>query len=269
MSGERARARAIVARLSAGSTSSDEIFTAFEELDALPAEVVREALEPWVGKAPDIDRLDDVLRRVHGLPPRPLRLRTASVVRDADVLDLGPVAEQQLRIAGKSWDGLDLEPEERLDGEMEGTFAGTLERRVLAEDGAALFDVVRFHEGDGVVFRAGTAEPIGLIADGRVEMTDRRARVAIEAALGTEAPEPAAVAEETPPSEGPAPKKKKAAAAPAKKKTAAVTTKKKAAAAPAKKRAAAAPKKKTATTKKAAAPKKKTATAKKKTTTKR
>jgi hypothetical protein len=42
------------------------------------------------------------------------------------VLDLGPIAEEQLRIAGRTWDGLDLEPEERLDGEREDTFAGTL-----------------------------------------------------------------------------------------------------------------------------------------------
>ncbi len=272
MSRDRARARAIVARLSAGSASSDEVFTAFAELDALPADVVREALEPWVGPAPDIDRLDDVTRRVHGLPPRPLRLRTASVAKDADVLDLGPVAEQQLRLAGKSWDGVDREPEERLDEEVEGNFAGTLERRVLADaeapNGAALFDIIRYHEGDGVVFRAGTADPIGLIADGRVEMTDRRARVAIEEALAAPvapqqlelelgrpaAPEPEVEA-------APPPKKKRAAA---KKPAAASTASTKKKTATTKKKAAAAPKKKAAaSTKKTSTPKKKTAATKK------
>jgi hypothetical protein len=284
MSDQRARAQAIVAQLSAGSPSSDEIFTAFAELDALPADVVREALEPWVGKAPDIDRLDDVLRRVHRLPPRPLRLRTTSAVKDADVLDLGPVADQQLRLAGKSWDGLDREPEERLDEEVEGNFAGTLEHRVLADasDGRPLFEVVRFHAGDGVVFRAGTAEPVGLVADGRVEMTDRRARVAIQEALAEAPPvvaiEPVieAVAEPVaaPAKKRAAPPKKKAAAkkttaaAPAKKKAAA---KKTAAAAPKKKAAPATKKKAAAKTKTAAAkaPAKKKAAAKKKTATKR
>jgi hypothetical protein len=128
------RARAIVASLSAGEPSSEEVFAAFAELDALPPDTVRDALGSWVGPPPDPAELDDATRRAHGLPSRPLRLRTLEVVRDADVLDLGPVAEEQLRIAGKSWDGVDREPEERLDGEIEGSFAGTLERRVLAAD---------------------------------------------------------------------------------------------------------------------------------------
>jgi hypothetical protein len=165
-----ARAKEIVATLEAGNLRSDEVFAAFADLDALPAEIVRDALGAWIGPTP---------------APPALRLHThGTVVRDADVLDLGPIADEQLRLAGRSWDGVDLAPEERLDGEVEGSFAGTLERRVLANtDEKELFDVLRFADDAGVVFRAGTAEIVALIAYGRVEMRDARVRTAIEEAL--------------------------------------------------------------------------------------
>jgi hypothetical protein len=188
------RAKAIVAFLRTGEPSSADVFEAFWQLDALPVDAVRDALAAWTGPLPDLDRLDSATRIAHGLPLRPLRLRTLSVTRDADVLDLGPVVEEQLRLAGKSWDGADLPPEERLDGEVEGSFAGTLERRVLADAEAPgdtpLYDVLLFAEDAGVVFAAGTATVVALIAYGKVEMRDRRARVALEKAITA----PAAIA---------------------------------------------------------------------------
>lgn len=153
---------------------------AFFELDALPPEEVRDALARWVGPLPDP-------------PVRPLRLRTISVAKDADVLDLGPIAEEQLRLAGKSWDDADLAPEERLDGELEGSFAGTLERHVLADAEAPdtpLFDVLLFLEDSGVVFAAGTTRIVALIAYRKVELRDRRTRVAIEEAIAAPPPPP-------------------------------------------------------------------------------
>ncbi|MFO0738464.1 MAG: hypothetical protein U0270_21395 [Labilithrix sp.] len=187
-----ARARAIVARLSEGNASSDEVFAAFEELDHLPPDVVRGALEPWTGPAPDPERLDDQVRRAHRLPLRTPRLTTIDSARDADVLDLGDLAESQLRIAGKTWDGQDLEAFDRLDGEREDSFAGTLERRVLGENGRPLYDVLLFGEGSGVFFRSGTTQVLGVIADHCVETTDRPARLALEQALGRDAaPAPA------------------------------------------------------------------------------
>jgi hypothetical protein len=181
------RARAIVASLRAGEPGSDEVYDAFWELDALPADDVREALTPWVGPLADMAGLDNATRTARGLPLHPLRLRTLSVEKDADILDVGPVAEEQLRLAGKSWDGVDLPPEERLDGELEGSLAGTLERRVLADadaEGATpLFDVLLFGEDSGVVFAAGTANVVAMIAYHKVEMRNRRTRVAIEEAL--------------------------------------------------------------------------------------
>ena len=266
-----ARARAIVARLSEGTASSDEVFAAFEELDQLPPDVVRGAFEPWTGPAPDLERLDDQVRRAHRLPLRTPRLSTLESARDADVLDLGDIAEAQLRIAGKTWDGQDLDPFERLDGEREDSFAGTLERRVLGEAGKPLYDVLLFGEGSGVFFRAGATNVLGVIADHRIETTDRPARVALEQALvglptGVEHVEqeqlalPLTTTVDVEPDVDvdveavtvPMPKKKKKAAAAPKKKAAAAPKKKKAASAA----APAAPKKK-----KAAAKKKKAAAA--------
>ncbi|MBX3232180.1 MAG: hypothetical protein KIT84_19305 [Labilithrix sp.] len=272
--------------MSAGTATSDEVFAAFEELDRLPAEVVRQALEPWTGPAPDVERLDDTMRRLHRLPPRTPALETLASVRDADVLDLGPVAEAQLRIAGKTWDGQDLEPEERLDGERDDSFAGTLERRVLGEGGRPLFDVMLFGEGSGVIFAADRTDVAGVLVDHRVEMRDRAARTALEQALtrAPSIPAPVSVSEaitlrrpttqlelELTPTPEPEPEpepeptakpKKKAAAAPKKKAT---TAKKKTA-------AAAAPKKKTKAAAEAeaeAAPPAKKKAAAKKTTAKK
>ncbi len=203
MSEFAARAKAIVAALRTGEPDSVEMFEAFGQLDALPAEAVRAAFAAW-SPLPDLDNLDTATRLAHGLPLRPLRLRTVGVEKDADVLDLGPVAEDQVRLAGLSWDGRDLAAEERLDGELEGSFAGTLERRVLADaespTATPLFDVVLFAEDAGVVFAAGTSRIVAMIAYGKVEMRDRRTRVAIEATLAG----PTTKVEDVAPREAPA-----------------------------------------------------------------
>ncbi len=175
------RARAILSSLD--RLSSEEVFAAFEELDALPRDVVRAVLAVSTGPIPDPELLDDAIRRAHGFPPRALRLQTIAIVKDADIFDIGPVAEEQVRIAGKAWDGRDLPAEERLDEEVEGSFAGTLEHHTLAEAGKPLFDVLRYAGDAGSIFRAGTAELVGAIAYDTVEMKDRRARVAIQDAL--------------------------------------------------------------------------------------
>jgi hypothetical protein len=179
------RALELVASLRAGE--STDVFDAFWQLDELPVDDVRDAISAWTGPLPDLDRLDAATRLAHGLPIRPLRLRTLSVAKDADVLDLGAIAEQQLHLAGKSWDGADLAPEERLDGEREDSFAGTLERHVLADAEAPgetpLFDVLLFAGDSGVVFAAGTTNVVALIAYRRIETRDRRTRLALEEAL--------------------------------------------------------------------------------------
>jgi hypothetical protein len=184
-------------------------------------------------------------------------LRTLAVVRDADVLDLGPIADEQLRLAGISWDGLDRATEDRLDGEIEDSFAGTLEHRVLGEANTPLFDVLRYAGDSGIIFATGTTKALGTIGDGRVQMAERRARDAIQAALaaadaGVEV-EPIAATEETEEIDE-IDEIEKAEEAPRAKKA---STKKKAASA---KKKSAAPAKK-ATAKKATRPKKKASSA--------
>ena len=191
------RAREILSSLD--RLSSEEVFAAFEELDALPRDVVRAVLAVSTGPVPDPELLDDAIRRAHGFPPRALRLQTIAIVKDADIFDIGPIGEEQVRLAGKSWDGRDLAAEERLDEEIEGSFAGTLEHHTLAEAGKPLFDVLRYAGDAGAIFRAGTAELVGAIAYDTVEMKDRRARLAIQDALAHGlVPEAMQAAEPTP-----------------------------------------------------------------------
>jgi hypothetical protein len=170
---DTAKASAIVAELRAGFETSEQVFAAFAELDALPPDVARAALEKAMGirQAPDAE-------------PAPMILVPVRTTHDADVLDLGDTAQGQLRIAGRSWDGLDLEPEERLDGEREDTFAGTLVARTFADEaGTPLFDVLTYADDSGAIFRAGTTDLVGAIAYGTVEMKDRRTRAALQEAL--------------------------------------------------------------------------------------
>lgn len=210
MTRERTRAEQIVARLREEPETADEVFDAFQELDALPVDVVREAFEGWLGPQPTS-------------PPRP-GLVILAETRDADILDLGSVAESQLRVAGRTWDGIDREPEERLDGELEDSFAGSLEHLVLGEpsEKRPLFDVVRFFGDTGVVFRAGTLECLGFIADGRVDIVDTDLRETLTDALQPKPPETKAKAKAKAKTKA-APKKKATAV---KKKTASAKKKK-------------------------------------------
>ena len=194
---DAARAKALVAVLRTAEPDSREMYEAFYELDSLPTDVVRAELAEWMGPLPDVDQLDAATRRALRLPPPALRLSTMSLANDADIFDLGSIAEEQVRLAGRTWDGLDMAAEERLDGELEGSFAGTLQRVVLADADATptapLFDVVLFAEDAGVVFAAGTTALLALIAYGKVEMRDQRTRVAIESALAARGSTPAPV----------------------------------------------------------------------------
>ena len=82
------------------SSPGAEVFEAFEELDALPAEVVREVLASVTGPAPDPSTLDAATRKAHGFPAPPLVLLCTSAVKPARVEDLKPGQQDQLRRAG-------------------------------------------------------------------------------------------------------------------------------------------------------------------------
>ncbi|MBS2017919.1 MAG: hypothetical protein JST00_33900 [Deltaproteobacteria bacterium] len=189
-------AKAVIAALG-HDASSERVFEAFEMLDGLSPELVRTELAEWLGPAADPEALDDATRAAHGMPPRPLRLRAAAVTKDADVLDLGAIAEEQLLVAGKSWDGEERDAFERLDGEVEGSFAGTLEHVSLvdAESGAPAYDLIRYLGAHGVVFHTGTICIAAHLADGLVETTDARLRRALESALASAPAEARAEAE--------------------------------------------------------------------------
>lgn len=201
-----ARAADIVAALSGGTLSSEEVFAAFEELDALPPEGVRAALLAWTGPGPDPERLDAPTRAAHGFAPPRLVLEARETTRDADVLFLGEVVEEQLRQVGLAWDGVDLAAEERLDGERPDAFTDVIHRVLAAPGGAPLFDVLVHDEGSGLIFRAGTAQIVGAVADGIVEMKDRVARRAIADVLAEPLPPAPEVttADRAPASEPPA-----------------------------------------------------------------
>lgn len=259
---EMKTARSVVDALGS-EPSAEKVFEAFEELDALAPELVRDELATWLGPSSDPEALDDATRLAHKMPPRALHLAILTVTKDADLFDLGEVAEEQLRLTGKAWDGQDLAAEERLDGEIEGSFAGSLEHRVLADasDPSArpLYDVVLHDGGNGIVFHAGTTRVAAMLADGVVEIRDPRARIALTENLAAVPATPSAepttlrvqlsliepdveeLAVAAPATEEPAKPKKRAAAAkktaaaaergPAKKTTAKKTTAKRASAA--------------------------------------
>ncbi|AKV03363.1 Histone H1-like protein HC2 [Labilithrix luteola] len=272
------RAAKIVETLGEGPKSAD-VFEAFEELDALPSDVVKDAFEAWTGPAPDPERLDAATRKAHGFAPPALVLRLVRLERPTSTDKLPALEQEQLRLAGTAWDGLDLPAAERLaPNGGESTFAGTFERRtIVGTEESASFDVLLYRDGSGTIFRGDSTAIVGAIAYGVVEMSDRRAREGLQEALTqteakplpvavkveiAEAPVVTIVEETTEPTPAKAPKKaaakkvatkKVAAEKPAAKKAAAkkVATKKVAAEKPAAKKAAA----KKVATKKAAAKK--------------
>ena len=172
-----------------------EVFEAFEQLDDLPADVVRAVLVSLTGPAPDPEQLDAVTRRAHGFPAPPLLLRCTSASSPKAVEELNRIEQEQLRRAGTAWDGLDLPTSARLakDG-SEATFAGALELKSFADaDGTVSFDVVLHGEGSGAIFKGGTSEVIGAVAYGVVELSDKLSRVGVQAVLASK-PDPAAEA---------------------------------------------------------------------------
>ena len=202
---EARRAAELVVALQ-GEAAVGDPFETFEALDALPADVVRAVLSSWTGAAPDPEALDEATRRAHGFPLPPLRLRVLRAMRPVSAAALpaiAPIAAEQVRVAGRAWDGRDLVAAERLAGKGQDAFADTLEVRWLvdAAGGARVADVVSYGGDSGTVFLANTAIVAGAIAYGVVEARDARLRSAIQAALALSA----TVEEVEPPPPPPAP----------------------------------------------------------------
>jgi hypothetical protein len=90
-----------------------------------------------------------------------LRFLNPRKPRSAD--ELSPTQKEQLRLAGKLYDGNDLDPAERLSPEREpgpdgGGFAGFLELWDLEEDGEPRYEAFLYVVDSGTVFRRGTTE---------------------------------------------------------------------------------------------------------------
>ncbi len=172
-----------------------EVFEAFEQLDELPADVVRSVLVSVTGPAPDPDQLDAATRRAHGFPELPLVFRCTSALHPSMLEELNRVEQDQLRAAGTSWDGLDLPPSARIaPNGGEPSFAGSLElKRFAFADGSPALDVVLYLEDSGAIFDSGTSRIVGAVAYGVVEMKDKAARTGLQNVLSTQ-PDPAALA---------------------------------------------------------------------------
>ncbi len=172
-----------------------EVFEAFEQLDDLPADVVRAVLVSVTGPAPDPDQLDAATRRAHGFPELPLVFRCTSALRPTMLGELNRLEQEQLKAAGTSWDGLDLPASARLaQNGGEPSFAGSLElKRFSFDDGAPALDVVLYGEGSGALFDTGTSRLVGAVAYGVVELKDKAARTGLQNVLSSQ-PDPAALA---------------------------------------------------------------------------
>ncbi len=170
-----------------------EVFEAFDELDALPADVVRAVLTSVTGPQPAPEQLDEATREAHGFPPPPLVLVCTRASKPSRAEELNRIEQQQLRHAGMMWDGQDLPASQRLaPNGGEASFAGALELKTFSGDGVALFDALLYGQGSGAIFKTGTSDCVGAVAYGVVEMKDKRARVGLQAVLET--PPPAAIA---------------------------------------------------------------------------
>jgi hypothetical protein len=249
-SGARGEATALIERLET-LAKSDDVFEAFEALDALPADVVGAALSERLGPVRAPEELDDATRLAHGFAAPPLVLCCTRVVKPARAAQLSGSEQEQTRSAGILWDGRDLPAEARLAKDAgDVSFAGTLEHRTIDdEDGVPLFDVVMHHGDSGAIFRAGSPDAVGVVADGVVEMSDARERRALQSALAQPTEEVAeAAAVEEPPAKKKAAARKKTTTTP-KKKTATLAKKKTATTATAAKKTTTIAKKKTAATK--------------------
>ena len=138
------------------------------------------------------------------------------------------VQREQLRFAGKEFDGQDLDAEERLavDG-GESSFAGLIQFRTIADaKGKPVYDALLFMGDAGIVFETGTTERVGALSEGELVVGDRTLREALHRVLYAPAPLSVRELPKKKRTAKPAAPKKKAAPKPAPKKKAAPRKKK-------------------------------------------
>jgi hypothetical protein len=154
--------------------------------------------------------------------PEPVVLACTEYFKPASARDLSKIQREQLRFAGKEFDGEDLDAEERLavDG-GESSFAGLIQFRTIADAGGKpIYDALLFMGDAGIVFETGTTDRVGALSEGELVVGDRALRDALHRVLYAPAPlsvrevpkkKPATPKKKSAPKAKPAPKKKTAA----------------------------------------------------------
>jgi hypothetical protein len=167
--------RALLAKQEPGSKRWKRLGSALRK-QAKKSPVIAQALDAALGSA-----------------PKSIKLVVASSRRPKTARDLTKVEREQLRIAGKGYDGLDLPADQRLaepkDPRQESpSFAGSLEIRHIADaKGTVLYDMLLYMADAGSIFRAGTTESIGGINQGGVDLLEKQPalRTALQLAADT------------------------------------------------------------------------------------
>jgi len=132
-----------------------------------PKSVVKKALADLAKRKPGVKHAVEEARRS---APAPIDLRVTSIRRLRDVTELGPIEREQLRIAGKAWDGRDLSPDRRV-GSSEEAFGGVLELRAFSDAaGSPRYDAWLYAGDSGSYFLAGSTTEIGGMIQGSVEL---------------------------------------------------------------------------------------------------
>jgi hypothetical protein len=96
-----------------------------------------------------------------------MALRFLNPRQPRSIDEMSPLQQEQLRVAGKRYDGSDLPAAERLSPEREvgpdegdegGSFLGFLEIWDVEEDGVPRYEAYLYMSDSGTVFRRGTTE---------------------------------------------------------------------------------------------------------------
>ncbi|MET7420846.1 hypothetical protein [Dactylosporangium sp. NPDC005555] len=95
-----------------------------------------------------------------------------------DAGGLSPIEREQLRAAGKLYDGEDIEAEARLAGDDhdEASFRGFCSLWRVVDGGRPRFDAWLYQVDSGTVFRAGTTEVVAEVVQFGLECDDPEVR---------------------------------------------------------------------------------------------
>ncbi|HEY8091983.1 MAG TPA: hypothetical protein VIF09_29175 [Polyangiaceae bacterium] len=131
----------------------------------------------------------DAVEAIVAATPKPMDLYVTATKKPTDAAELSSLEHEQLRIAGKGYDQKDLDAEARLakdDGD-ETSFRGFFEVRSIADAGGnPAYDALLYMVDSGSIYRAGTTEEVGWVAQGGVVLKEKNdaLRLALQVAVG-------------------------------------------------------------------------------------